>query len=142
MVNSFTVDVDKLLINRMLGAEAVGIYQLAFALFARVMDLISVCGQILLPKMLKSHSSIFDFCSITLLIGAIATVLSLGLSRVFYEIWLPIPNETTIYVFNVMSLSFVFVALNQLTENELVRRNMQHVNGHIKLIALACFGFF
>ena len=35
-----------------------------------------------------------------------------------------------------MSTAFVFVAVNQLTGNELVRCNEQHINGHIKLIVV------
>ena len=41
-----------------------------------------------------------------------------------------------------MSTAFVFVAVNQLTGNELVRCNEQHINGHIKLIVLSGLSIF
>lgn len=149
-VNSFTFDMDKIIIERILGLEALGIYQLAFALFARISDLISVSGQVLLPKFLKIDEPVFyRFLEkrdnlITIVIGLCATIFSLGFSDTFYQFWLTTPDDRIIFVFNIMAISFIFVSINQLTGNELVRRNMQHVNGHIKLIItlLSVFVFY
>lgn len=148
IINSLTVDLDKILINRLLGVEALGIYQLAFALYTRVADLINTAGQVLLPKILKQDEPVFkNFITktdnlLTLAIGIFATFVSYIFGEFFYNYWLSNPSTQTVYIFKMMSIAFVFVAINQLTGNELVRCNEQHMNGHIKLIVLGLLNIF
>ncbi|MDA7709217.1 hypothetical protein N8829_00955 [bacterium] len=140
-VNTLIVDFDKIFISSMFGSSVLGVYQLAYAIFARVGEVIMIVGAVYLPRMVKSEFS--DLRSLFQLrwwwpILALSFCLwffFVNASRFLFDFWLVNYDPLIIDVFNILIMSFFPMGLLSLTGNFLLINNKQILNLYSKLIS-------